>query len=66
VTDPIALGGGYTNRAEIVSKIKYHHKAGNWFSTPATDGGADHQTAPTPGYLGGQNLGFGNGRRDTL
>ncbi len=66
VTDPVALGGTYTNRANIVSKINYHHKVGDWFSTPATDGGADPQAAPTPGYLGGPNLGFGDGRRDTF
>jgi hypothetical protein len=66
VTDTIALGGGYTNRANIVSKVSYHHKVNNWFSTPATDGGADPQAAPTPGYLGGPNLGFGDGKRDSF
>jgi carboxypeptidase family protein len=66
VTDPIGLDGGYTNRANIVSKINYHHKVADWFSTPKNDGGADPQAAPTPGYLGGPNLGFGNGRRDTF
>lgn len=66
VTDTIALGGNYTNRANIVSQIHYHHKVNDWFSTPATDGGADPQAAPTPGYLGGSNLGFGNGRRDSF
>jgi hypothetical protein len=49
-----------------VGKIQYHHKVANWFSTPANDGGADPQAAPTPGYLGGQNLGFGDGRRDSF
>jgi hypothetical protein len=66
VTDTIALGGGYTNRADLVGKIQYHRKVANWFSTPANDGGADPQAAPTPGYLGGQNLGFGDGRRDSF
>ena len=66
VTDPIALGGNYTNRANIVGKINYHHKVNNWFSTPGTDGGADPQAAPTPGYLGGSNLGFGDGKRDSF
>ena len=64
--DPIALGGNYTNRANIVSKINYHHKADNWFSTPKTDGSADPQQAPTPGWAGGPNLGFGDGKRDTF
>lgn len=66
VPDPIALGGGYTNRANIVSKINYHHKVDNWFGTPKTDGSADPQQAPTPGWAGGPNLGFGNGKRDTF
>jgi hypothetical protein len=66
VTDPIGLGGSYTNRANIVGKIQYHHKVSNWFSTPATDGSADPQAPPLAGYLGGPNLGFGNGRRDSF
>jgi hypothetical protein len=60
-TDPIALGGGYTNRANVTGKIKYHHNADNWFDTtvnPLTD--------PVPGWLGGPNLGFGNGKRDSF
>jgi TonB dependent receptor len=68
VTDPVGLGGNgqYTVRANVVGKVSYHHKVGNWFSTPGTDGGADPLGDPTPGYLGGPNLGFGNGRRDTF
>jgi hypothetical protein len=66
VNDTIGLGGGYTNRANVVSKIVYHHKVNDWFSTPATDGGPDPQAPPTPGYAGGPNLGFGDGRRDTF
>ena len=66
VTDPVGLDGGYTNRANIVDKIQYHHKVNDWFSTPGTDGGADPQAAPQPGWLGGPNLGFGDGRRDSF
>jgi hypothetical protein len=66
VPDTIGLGGGYTNRADIVSKVQYHHKVNNWFSNPGTDGGADPQAAPTPGYAGGSDLGFGDGRRDSF
>jgi hypothetical protein len=66
VNDTIGLGGGYTNRANIVSKIVYHHKVNDWFSNPGTDGGPDPQAPPTPGYAGGPNLGFGDGRRDTF
>ncbi|HEY9127836.1 MAG TPA: TonB-dependent receptor, partial [Acidobacteriaceae bacterium] len=74
--DTIGLGGNYTNRADVVGKIKYHHRADNWFSNPKTDGGADPQAVPVPGYQTyddhgnplpkGPNLGFGNGRRDTF
>jgi hypothetical protein len=66
-TDPIALGGGYTNRSNIVAKIHYRRKVNDWFDTVA-DGGTsvDPQAPPTPGYLGGPNLGFGNGTRDTF
>jgi hypothetical protein len=76
VNDTIGLGGGYTNRANVVGKIQYHHKVNNWFSNPGTDGGADPQAAPLPGYQTfdknnnplpvGPNLGFGDGRRDTF
>jgi hypothetical protein len=66
VPDPIALGGSYTNRANIVSKIKYNHKADNYFSNPKTDGSADPQQAPVAGWAGGPNLGFGDGKRDTF
>jgi hypothetical protein len=39
----------------------------DWFGTVA-DGGAtvDPQAPPTPGYAGGENLGFGDGRRDSF
>jgi hypothetical protein len=63
VTDTIGLGGGYTNRANIVRKITYHHKVANWFDH---DAASDPQAAPTPGYAGGPNLGFGNGKRDSF
>ena len=66
VPDPIALGGGYTNRDDVVSKVKYNKKVDNWFSSPNTDGGANPLAAPTAGWAGGSNLGFGNGRRDTF
>jgi hypothetical protein len=64
--DTIGLGGGYTNRANVVGPIHYHHKVSNWFSNPGTDGGANPQAVPVPGYAGGPNLGFGDGRRDTF
>jgi hypothetical protein len=69
VNDPIALGGGYTNYANIVNPIHYHHKVGDWFDTVANQGvsaAGDPQAPPTPGYEGGPNLGFGNGRKDSF
>jgi hypothetical protein len=62
VTDPIGLGGGYTDRANVVGKINYHHKVANWFDTSSGGPLGD----PIPGYDGGPNLGFGNGKRDTF
>ena len=70
VNDPIGLGGGYTNYANVVNKITYHHKVNDWFDTYANGGvgslAADPQAPPTAGYAGGPNLGFGNGRKDTF
>ncbi len=79
VPDTIGLGGGYTNRANVIAKIHYRHNVKNWFDhgsdvTGATctlpDGtpGVNYlpQCVPTPGYNGGINLGFGDGRRDTF
>jgi hypothetical protein len=68
--DTIGLGGGYTNRMNIVNKIHYTKKVNDWFDT-YTNGGvaskaADPQALPTPGYAGGPNLGFGDGRRDSF
>ena len=65
-TDPIGLGGGYTDRADVVGKIHYHKTPDNWFSTPNSDGGTDPLAVPVAGYDGGPNLGFGNGRKDTF
>jgi hypothetical protein len=62
--DTIGLGGGYTNRANLVTKIHYHHKVNDWFDTGSAAGtasqcvlpngnpGVDYlpQCVPTPGY----------------
>jgi len=70
VNDPVGLGGGYTNFANIVNPIHYHHKVGDWFDTFANGGvgslAADPQAPPTAGYSGGPNLGFGDGRKDSF
>ncbi len=71
-TDPIGLGGGYTNRAQVVSKIHYLHSADNWFATGSGNDGLCSTNGtyplcdPKPGWDGGPNLGFGNGTRDTF
>jgi hypothetical protein len=70
VTDPVGLGGLYTNFANIVNSIHYHHKVGDWFDTFANGGvgslAQDPQAPPTAGYAGGPNLGFGDGRKDSF
>jgi len=70
VNDPIGLGGNYTNFANIVNPIHYHHKVNDWFDTYANGGvgtlAQDPQAPPIPGYAGGPNLGFGTGRKDSF
>jgi hypothetical protein len=70
VNDTIGLGGNYTNRANVINPIHYHHKVGDWFDTYANGGvgslALDPLAPPTPGYAGGPNLGFGNARKDTF
>jgi hypothetical protein len=70
VNDPVGLGGGYTNYANVVNKINYHHKVNDWFDTFSNGGvgslAADPQAPPTAGYAGGPNLGFGDGRKDSF
>ncbi|HLY43640.1 MAG TPA: carboxypeptidase-like regulatory domain-containing protein [Terracidiphilus sp.] len=70
VNDPIGLGGGYTNYPDVINKIHYHHKVNDWFDTYNNGGVAsidqDPLAPPAPGYAGGANLGFGNGRKDTF
>jgi len=57
--DPVGLGGGYTNRPNIVKKISYVKKQNQWFDQTAF-------AAPVPGWAGGPNLGFGNARKDAI
>jgi hypothetical protein len=73
VNDTIGLGSGgagYGSFADIVNPIHYHHKVNDWFDTYANGGVGtleqDPQAPPTPGYVGGPNLGFGDGRRDSF
>ena len=57
--DPIGLGGGYTNRPNIVGKISYPKKQTQWFSTSSFG-------LVTPVWAGGFNQGFGNARKDSV
>jgi len=57
--DPIGLNGGYTNRPNISGKMSYPKKFGQWFDTSKF-------SMPTPSWLGGPALGFGNGGRDSI
>jgi hypothetical protein len=73
VNDTIGLGSGgagYGSFADVVNPIHYHRKVNDWFDTYANGGvgslAADPLAPPTPGYEGGPNLGFGDGRKDTF
>jgi len=57
--DPVGLSGGYTVRPNQLAKVKYHKSVTQWFDT--TD-----FVAPTPSWLGGPNLGFGNAGKDAI
>ena len=57
--DSIGLGGGYTNRPNVTGKMHYSKKIANYFDTSVFG-------APTPVWAGGNNQGFGDGRRDTI
>jgi hypothetical protein len=57
--DTIGLGGGYTNRPNQSAKTHYLKQRKQWFDTSAF-------SAPTPAWLGGPNLGFGNAGKDTI
>jgi len=57
--DTIGLGGGYTNRPDVVGKIHYLKTQSKWFDPSAF-------AAPTPAWAGGANQGFGDARKDTV
>jgi hypothetical protein len=58
-TDTLGLGGGTTNRPNLVSKVTYPKKVGAWFSTSSF---AD----PVAPWNGGPNSGFGNAPKDSV
>ncbi len=57
--DPIGLGGGYTNRPNVVGKVAKVGKQSQWFDT-------SHFSIPTPAWAGGANQGFGNAGKDAI
>ncbi len=57
--DTIGLGGGYTNRPDVVKKIHYVRQQNEWFDQSAF-------AAPTPAWAGSLTQGFGNARKDVV
>lgn len=61
--DTVGLGGNYTIRPDMVKGVSYPKaRSGNVYQYVLGDAFA----APTPGWLGGANLGFGNAGRDAV
>ncbi len=58
-TDTLGLGGGTTNRPNIVAKISYPKTRLAWFSKSSF-------AAPLAPWAGGGNQGFGNARKDAV
>ena len=57
--DPVGLGGGYTNRPNVVGKVKNIGKQNQWFDISGF-------SIPTPAWAGGANQGFGNAGKDAI
>jgi hypothetical protein len=57
--DTVGLGGGTTNRPNLVSSIAYPKKQLSWFNTSSFG-------APTAPWDGGANNGFGSAGKDTI
>ncbi len=57
--DPVGLGGGYTVRPNVVGKMTYPKKMGEWFTTGQFE-------SVRPQWLGGPNLGFGDAGKDAV
>jgi hypothetical protein len=58
-SDVLGLGGGTTNRPNLVSKVSYPKKVSAWFNPSAF---AD----PVAPWAGGPNQGFGNAGKDAV
>ena len=57
--DTVGLGGGYTNRPDRVSAVKYPKTQKQWFDPSAF-------AAPLPAWAGSTTQGFGNAGRDSI
>lgn len=57
--DTIGLGGGYSNRPDIVGKVHYTKKQAQWFDPTVF-------RAPTPAWAGSVTQGFGNAGKDAV
>jgi hypothetical protein len=58
-TDTLGLGGGTTNRPDLVAPISYPKKRLAWFNTSSF-------ANPAPPWLGGRNQGFGTAGKDVV
>jgi len=58
-SDTVGLGGGTTNRPNLLSKVSYPKKRLEWFSTSSFGD-------PTAPWDGGTTQGFGNAGRDAV
>jgi len=58
-TDVLGLGGGTTNRPNVVSNITYPKTRTAWFTKASF-------AAPVAPWLGGGNQGFGNSQRNAI
>jgi hypothetical protein len=57
--DTLGLGGGTTNRPNLVAPVSYPKKRLAWFNTKSF-------ANPTPPWQGGANQGFGNAGKDAV
>jgi hypothetical protein len=58
-TDTLGLGGGTTNRPNLVASVHYPKKVSEWFSTNSFGN-------PVAPWNGGGNQGFGNANKDAV
>jgi hypothetical protein len=63
--DPIGLGGGYSNRPDVIAPIHYLKNV-NAAGTAVTWFDPTTFAIPTPAWAGSKTQGFGNMRKDTV